>query len=557
YGHCDPLGRGQLVFTECAMDPCYFLTLPWSSKTEGKGCVTFDLSSLDYEIDFDVREVQLQAGLFQYEHKKPVHAFFAPSKGLMIQGIDGHINIAHQYVGECQINLLHLDPSWTTWFLTHAHVHCPGETSTIVHQAYPEMPYINIHQELDFIADIECASDLSKVSCFIKDGFFLIAEKMRHVQNFSLHYDEKKVFCDADYVYQNHPLHLCLVVEKSPTLSGHLTIEDREHLRSKEDSPLIVSWSYHPNRGLLVESIKGSLGGMEACFYLEKIDDYSHLIGRASIDFHQLSQWVPPSLSEAFTELDMGKGYQLRGRLQMDRKDPSRLFFQGIFSGKQIELFGFQFRSFLSRMDIKPEEINIDGIKISDSAGFFTIDHLLLKEGTFAIPLLFISEFRPTMLQTVKGEPGQISPLVIRSMTFHELQGVLDSKETYTSYGELHFINSYKRERTIFDIPSEILGRIVGLDLELLVPVRGTVRYLLKDGALRITALEDAYSEGGRSQFFFIEEGSFPSLDLEGNLHIQVAMKQYVLFKLTEGFSIFVDGKLNRPQYHLQKKRSF
>ena len=182
YGHCDHLGRGQLVFTECAIDPFYFLALPYSSKMQGRGCVTFDFPSLDYEIDFDVREVQLQAGLFQYEHKKPVHAFFAPSKGLMIQGIDGHINIAHQYVGECQINLLHLDPSYTSWLLTHAHIHCPGEASAILHQAYPEMPSIDTHQELDFIADIECSSNLSKISCFIKDGFFPIAEKMRHVQ---------------------------------------------------------------------------------------------------------------------------------------------------------------------------------------------------------------------------------------------------------------------------------------------------------------------------------------------------------------------------------------
>ena len=189
-------------------------------------------------------------------------------------------------------------------------------------------------------------------------------------------------------------------------------------------------------------------------------------------------------------------------------------------------------------MDVKPEEISIDGIKISDAAGFFTIDHVLLKEGpvwTFAIPLVFISEFRPTMLKTATGEPGHISPLVIRSMAFHELQGAVDSKETYTSHGELHFINSYKRERTVFDIPSEILGRIIGLDLELLVPVRGTVRYVLKDGALRIIALEDAYSEGGRSQFFFVADDPSPSLDLEGNLHIQVAMKQYVLFKLDRG----------------------
>ena len=87
---------------------------------------------------------------------------------------------------------------------------------------------------------------------------------------------------------------------------------DQEYPRSEQENPLTIAWCYDPNEGLLLDSIKGSLGGMEACFYLEQIDECSHLIGSASLDFHKLSKWVPPSLAEVFTELDMGKGYELR-----------------------------------------------------------------------------------------------------------------------------------------------------------------------------------------------------------------------------------------------------
>ncbi|MCC6128266.1 MAG: hypothetical protein IT584_03595, partial [Chlamydiae bacterium] len=148
-----------------------------------------------------------------------------------------------------------------------------------------------------------------------------------------------------------------------------------------------------------------------------------------------------------------------------------------------------------------------------------------------------------------------ISPLVIRKMHFRNIQGVLEDKSTYTAEGELYFINSYKRQHTLFDVPSDVLGRIIGLDMELLIPVRGALRYDLKEGLFEISSLEEAYSEGDRSQFFLASSNAPATLDLDGNLHIQVKMKQYVLFKLTEAFTIFIHGKLKNPQYHLQKKK--
>jgi hypothetical protein len=54
-----------------------------------------------------------------------------------------------------------------------------------------------------------------------------------------------------------------------------------------------------------------------------------------------------------------------------------------------------------------------------------------------------------------------------------------------------------------------------------------------------------------------VKEGMSPSIDLDGNIHILVKMKQYVLFKITEHFLLSIEGSLENPSYHLQKKSRF
>ena len=133
----------------------------------------------------------------------------------------------------------------------------------------------------------------------------------------------------------------------------------------------------------------------------------------------------------------------------------------------------------------------------------------------------------------------------------------MEESDSYTARGDVGFINSFKREHTVFDWPADFLGRIIGLDSELLIPVRGKFRFELKKGRFWLSNLHDAYSEGKRSKFFLVHEGLSPSIDLDGNLHVFVTMKQYVLFKITENFLLKIDGNLEKPSFHLQKKSKF
>jgi hypothetical protein len=265
---------------------------------------------------------------------------------------------------------------------------------------------------------------------------------------------------------------------------------------------------------------------------------------------------MPFEIGQAFRDLKMGKGFELKGHLSLS----DQIRFQGLLSGKGVELFGFQFRTLLGRVDLSPDRIKIYDVKISDSAGSLKIDELLMQNEhpwTISIPHLTIHEMRPSLLlKPGETEAGPISPLVVRELEINGLKGLLDDTKTYKAKGQLHFINSYKREHTVLDLPADVLSRIVGLDLDLLVPVCGTLNYELKEGLFHLLELKDSYSEGERSQFFLSDEIK-ATVSLKGDLKILITTKQFVLFKLMDAFQVSIEGSLEDPKFHLQKKRRF
>ena len=578
---------------------------------QANGRAAVDLRSFDYEVDFDLTELSLKSERFELKNHKTMHALLSCSKGVMLQGIDCQLKLDGELLADCKAKFLHYRPLPGAWLLHEARLHVPEKSFSMFSPAWE---HLNPHQDVALTADFRGSSDFSVLALSMKEGLIPFGGELRHVQNLEFYLDEHEMAADFLYIHQNRDLHCKILADRQDPMQGSLILEDPDflyreqegfvNLRSARQSkigpneqdhctpckvseedrffavaaspnpqslpacgiivegkrPLQIDWQYQPLLGVTIQSIQGSFPGIEAAFYLQAADDRSHLIGGARLDFKELAPFLPPLIAEFFTELDMGKGYALKGKLEIDRKDLSQISFSGLLSGKQVELCSYLFRTLFANVEIKPEEVKISDLKISDSSGFFKIDEMVMRGKkdelwTFSIPLLSFSEFRPSRLREVGGDEGSISPLVVREMRFRNIQGVLEDKKTYTAEGELYFINSYKRQHTLLDLPSDVLGRIIGLDMELLIPVKGALRYTLKEGLFEIWALEESYSEGERSQFFLANSNTPATLDLDGNLHIQVKMKQYVLFKLTEAFTIFIHGKLKNPQYHLQKKK--
>jgi hypothetical protein len=91
----------------------------------------------------------------------------------------------------------------------------------------------------------------------------------------------------------------------------------------------------------------------------------------------------------------------------------------------------------------------------------------------------------------------------------------------------------------------------LGLDPGLLTPVSGELSCELFDGKWRITELKNTYSEERRSQFYLHpEEESY--MDMDGNLHVNIKVKQETTLKIAEPFTFIVRGNVEKPRYFLK-----
>lgn len=527
-GRILPGFRCDLSLRKIFFDLALLPIVKMEGMVEGQGHFIYNG---DIESDLDLVASGLKINAQLLENEGPIHLSYSSLKGILFHGINLHGPF------DCKVELLEYDFDSSQWMFHNSQMHLPG--SFLTHRF---LKFLDPNLELNFTADLQFASDFSTFSCKMREGSIPYANQSHHIENLSLYWDHSE--CRAQWEYLNDPFKLRLHIDEQ--VSGRLIL-------GNEETPLTVDWEYEDQ--LIIHSIEGSFGGVEASFHSENINT---LIGSARLNCTVLSQFVPSVIAEAFDVLEMGKGFELKGRLKIEKNVPS---FSGLLAGKSLELFGFQFRTLLAQIDLSRDRVRIYDLKISDSAGMLKVDEII-AEGkgddpwTLSIPYLAIYDLRPSLLQK-PGEPiGPISPLVVREFKLTGLQGLLDESFTYTAKGQLRFINSYKREETVFDLPANVLSRIVGLDLELLIPVCGDLVFELKEGRFILNELTHAFSEGERSEFF-LEMEPPPSIDLDGNLQICIKMKQFVLFKITESFIISIEGKLDDPKFHLRKKRLF
>jgi hypothetical protein len=518
---------------------------------EGRGIVS---RSNKIEADFDLISSGLKTREFDLQNQGAIHLRYASDAGIFCSGLNLFATGPKLPFFGCQVELLKFDSLRSVWMLNGASLQLPPKFLGLFPNLPPILTHFDAAEEIRLCLDLECPSDFSSLSFFVKDAEIPALGHLQPIRNLSFSFDQTEMKAAFELDHQNCPVKVSTEVRLGDLSSGgRLTLEG-ENLHESE-RPLSIAWTYAEKGGLLIHEIEGQFGGIEASFHA--LDEGRTLIGSARINFRELGPLIPPRISQVFTDLKMGQGYELKGKLFLD----PGISFRGLFTGKQIDLFGYQLRTLLSQCELDADRVRLCDLKISDSAGIFKIDELVAETlpnnpWTLSIPHLSLLELRPSLLQKPGSEPKEAGPLVVREMKIENVQGLLEDSKTYTAKGELSFINSFRREHTVFDIPSDLLGRIVGLDLALLIPACGNLEYELKNGFFTLTSLYDSYSEGKRSEFFLVPDPA-PRMDLDGNLQIYVSMKQFVLFKLTESFQILVDGQLGDPQFHLQKKSRF
>jgi len=278
------------------------------------------------------------------------------------------------------------------------------------------------------------------------------------------------------------------------------------------------------------------------------------LTGQVKIDTPALAHILPQKVQQAVQAFSIGKGYELSGDFTVFKNDITRSYFSGYFKGKAFELLGSELDTLLSNITVSLSQIELTDFRLSDTAGLCTIDRLKIEEKKknqweFSLPKIAIQDFRPSLLKKIGVYRGRIKPLNIRRLTGYQLRGYINDPTTWEGKGHFYFVNTFKRQYNLLDIPFEIIGRL-GLDFGLLIPVRGELDYQIEKGKILFTDLSDSYSDGKLSQFFLSPHR--PSyIGFDGNLNINVKMKQYVLLKITEPFTLSITGSVENPRYFL------
>lgn len=399
------------------------------------------------------------------------------------------------------------------------------------------------------------------------DRYYLFGEE-RDLKFTVAELSENELKITSLFALNNHPTWISSLINPNQSDQGKIIIADGS-AEKLDLPPLLVFWHSDPQKGLIIDKVSGHLSGIDVNL-VENAQNPStsetfNLVGSLDIDGTTARQILPPMLEKAFETLQMGRGYQMQGNFEIHKESPKNgdrdIRAYGTLTGNDLELKNYRFRQLSSQFIYNPASFQLIDFNIYDHAGSFHMDTLRVEKQkddswTLFAPMLTAYEVRPSLLNEVGKPDSHIrKPLVIQQFYLQNIVGKVGDANSFTGQGTFHFINPQKKnlQNTIFAIPAEILTRI-GLNLSVLTPVAGTIHFELNQGKFVLTKFKDVYSDKKISKFYL--SGPMSTIDLDGNLNIQVRFKQStLLLKLAEMFTVNVKGTLTKPTYSLQRQK--
>jgi hypothetical protein len=373
----------------------------------------------------------------------------------------------------------------------------------------------------------------------LADGNYQIAGRPWNMKQIQFNATAEKLLMSCKTSFQEQPLGVHLQLEFGETLLGMVKLQDKMKILFK---------------GNQIENIQGTLWGFDVQLAREKgiVPTYR---GSVKFDIAQANSLFSKAVQKAVKELQIGSGYELAGTFTIPKEGIENLHFVGELKGNNFTIMGYQFVAMRAGAEIGPDRIALDDLRVSDDAATIGIKQIRLNKTAgdvwaFDIPLITMQDFHPTTLQRRLNPDKAIKPFRIKNLTLHDLKGRIGDTSTFRGRGNLYFTNAFKKESSFFDLSLDLI-KDLGLDLGLLTPIYGEVALLLKGDKFYLTDLKNTYSEGSRSQFFLAGDTSY--LDLSGNIHIDLTLKQDVVLKIAEPFVLNVRGTLEKPRYGLQR----
>lgn len=382
-----------------------------------------------------------------------------------------------------------------------------------------------------------------KLTGKLPEGYYHILNHYRHIKECSFEYTPKSI----DLKVKVPMVHGAISIESHTIPEAPYQTEIK--MKKGKDETVECRLSLATAEGLIVHHLQGNMCGLDFSFLPKpKMNDAQALTFLGTVKIH--GGRLAPYVGGMLKDFKLGKGYEVGGEFTFFKEHPENSFFEGYVKGKNFHLSGSELTTMFGHVKMNKGELIVENLTVSDEAINVTIPKIHGVGGQIQIPEIIIRNFRPSLMRKVKHSPLRLKPFCIDQMTFQDITGSIGDLNSFTGKGSLIFQNTFKRDHQPINIPIELISRL-GLDMVLLVPIHGEMDYVIKNGKLVFTKLRNSYSEGKRSHFYLsTKKESF--VDLTGNIQMQIKMKQYVLFKITELFVLTVAGTLDDPHFALK-----
>ncbi len=378
-----------------------------------------------------------------------------------------------------------------------------------------------------------------------KECLFQYGEKQFLVQQIHTRLRDKKLLFGGKITLGQLPAITSLQIDWEKEVLGVFKLQENQ------ETDLSVFFRVLKNGAFELSHIKGEFSGIKPQLKKKGPQGVAHLQGLIDIDFTKMRQLFARDAATPWQNLQLGKGFTLEGDFLFQQDN---IKFQGELRGAQCELLGCHLQGLSTNLTYEPQRLKFEKFQILDPALTLTMRRLIVEETaadkiwTLACPTLQIREFQPSRLRKVGKQPSPEKPFVIRNFTLLNLMGDLNNPKSFSGECSLHFTNAEKKETSLFDLPLDFV-KDLGLDPSLLVPIQGELDGHFENGRLLFTSLKGSYSEGRRTQFMLADHGDGSYIDFQGNLHIDLAIRQAVLLKIAESLTLGIRGSVEKPRY--------
>ncbi len=571
YGEAN-LSRGVVDFIEKKV----FFPLETSSLSlpevaffdlQGEAVIDFSESLLTLETKVQVEGSYGKEDALKFRSMTPIKAHFSFDQGLEIEASTLVFSQEPFFSLECEVpNLIYEKEGG---FLSGNKIKASLTRKSMLH--LKEAPFFSslswvenlpIRAEGDtvFLLDFTRDEGKFKISGALEKGLYGWQGKTFKVEDCTFAYDEKHLdfYVDTYFLGQEFGISInalpyndfAMTIKAFPIVKGEL---------QKGKEAVFLESKGITREDFSIQKWEGSIFGCDYNFLpLPAAQENAPLTFLATmrLDMEKLSSVLSVEMQNFVKDVQLKKGFELKGELAIPKQDLSEISFEGFLQGKDFDFLGALLKTFFAEIRFGKGRCSVDKLEISDSAVNVSIPSLVTKniEGkgwTLEVPEVKVVDLRPSILKK-RGDntPHKIRPFRVKSFVLQDIKGELASPRTFSGKGHLSFVNTFKEGLILLDLPLEILSRL-GLDMALLVPIQGEMDINIKDSKLVFSRLKNSFSEGKRSNFYF-HNRSESYVDFHGNIHMDIRMKQFVLFKITQPFTLSIRGTLSQPKVALR-----